>query len=71
MSTTPLYARKEVVALPATLVPNTIYAIRRSTGFDLYISDSSGLIAHKVNNTDDPLKSPVFTYTSEKLTGVS
>jgi len=62
--TTILYARKEVSALPATLTPDTIYAVRRGTGFDLYISDSTGLIAHKVNNTDDPLKSPTFTYGS-------
>jgi hypothetical protein len=71
MSTTVLYARKEVSALPGTLVANTIYAIRRSTGFDLYITDNTGLIAHKINNTDDPLKSPVFTHTTGKLTGVS
>lgn len=66
-----LYARKEVAALPATLTPNTIYAVRRGTGFDLYISDSTGLIAHKLNNTDDPLKSPVMTYTTGLLTGIT
>jgi hypothetical protein len=71
MSTTALYARKEVAALPVTLIANTIYAVRRSTGFDLHITDSSGLIAHKLNNSDDPLKSPTFTYTSGKLTGIS
>jgi hypothetical protein len=71
VSTIALYLRKEVAALPGTLVPNTVYAVRRGTGFDLYISDSTGLIAHKVNNTDDPLKSPVFTYTTGKLTGIT
>lgn len=71
MSTTSLYLRKEVSALPSTLTANTIYAVRRGIGFDLYISDSSGLIAHKVNNTDDPLKSPVFTYSGDKLTGIT
>lgn len=71
MSTVPLYVRKELVSLPSTLDPNTIYAVRRGTGFDLYITDSTGLIAHKVNNTDDPLKSPVFTYTGDNLTGVT
>jgi hypothetical protein len=66
-----LYARKEVGALPATLTPNTIYAVRRGLGFDLHISDSTGLIAHKLNNTDDPLKSPVMTYTTGLLTGIT
>lgn len=71
MSTISLYARKEVGALPATIEPNTIYAVRSGRGFDLYISDNTGLIAHKLNNTDDPLKSPVLTYTAGKLTGIS
>lgn len=66
-----LYARKEVAALPATLTPNTIYAVRRGVGFDLHISDNTGLIAHKINNTDDPLKSPVMTYTMGLLTGIT
>jgi hypothetical protein len=66
-----LYARKEVGALPTTLTPNTIYAVRRGLGFDLHISDSTGLIAHKLNNTDDPLKSPVMTYTTGLLTGIT
>jgi hypothetical protein len=66
-----LYARKEVATLPVTLQANCIYAIRSGRGFDLYISDSTGSVAHKLNNTDNPLKSPVFTYTSGKLTGIS
>jgi hypothetical protein len=69
MATT-LYARKEVAALPATLTPNTIYAVRRGLGFDLHISDNTGLIAHRLNNTDDPLKSPVMTYTAGQLTRI-
>jgi hypothetical protein len=66
-----LYFRKEIAVLPATLTANTIYAVRRSTGFDLYITDSLGIVAHKINNTDDPLKSPVFTYSSGLLTGIT
>jgi hypothetical protein len=66
-----LYARKEVAALPATLTPNTIYVVRSGLGFDLHISDSTGLIAHRLNNTDDPLKSPVMTYATGQLTGIT
>lgn len=40
---------KIVSALPSTLEPNTIYAVRVGEGFDLYISDLTGSIAHKVN----------------------
>lgn len=42
-------AHKVVAALPATLEPNAIYAVRIGTGFDLYLSDDSGLLAMKVN----------------------
>jgi hypothetical protein len=66
-----LYARKEVASLPSTLEPNCIYAVRVGRGFDLYISDNTGLIVHKLNNTDDPLKSPVMTYTTGQLTGIT
>jgi hypothetical protein len=69
--TAQVYLRKEIAALPVPLDPNTIYAIRSGVGFDLYISDSLGNVAHKVNNTDDPLKNPVFTYTNDSLTGIS
>jgi hypothetical protein len=70
MSTTALYIRKELAVLPAVLTPNTIYAVRRGTGFDLYITDSAGTVAVKHNNTDDPLKSPVFTRVSGVLTQI-
>jgi hypothetical protein len=67
-----LYARKEVAALPATLTPNTIYAVRRGLGFDLHISDSTGLIAHRLNGqltgityADGTTK--VLTYTGSQL----
>jgi hypothetical protein len=44
-------AHKVVSALPATLAANAIYAVRVGAGFDLYITDSTGLVAHKVNDT--------------------
>ena len=40
---------KVVAALPGTLTPSTVYAVRVGAGFDLYISDSTGSVAHKVN----------------------
>jgi hypothetical protein len=42
-------AEKVVSALPTTLAPDTIYCVRVGVGFDLYVSDSTGAVAHKVN----------------------
>lgn len=42
-------ARKVVSALPTPLEPDTLYAVRVGEGFDLYISDNTGTLAHKVN----------------------
>ena len=42
-------ARKVVAALPAQLEADTLYAVRVGDGFDLYISDNTGALAHKVN----------------------
>jgi hypothetical protein len=44
-----LKARKEVAVLPSILEADTIYVIRAGAGFDLYISDNTGAIAHKLN----------------------
>ena len=41
---------KLVGSLPAQLEPNAVYAVRTGLGFDFYISDSTGSIAHKVND---------------------
>lgn len=41
---------KVVVALPSTLEPNTVYAVRVGVGFDLYMSDDTGSIAHPLNS---------------------
>jgi hypothetical protein len=49
MTTKPVILRKEVAALPAILEPNTLYFVRAGQGFDLYLSDLTGAIAHKVN----------------------
>lgn len=40
---------KHISALPSSLTANTAYAVRVGTGFDLYLSDSIGRTAHKLN----------------------
>jgi hypothetical protein len=49
MPTRPLKFYKRIAALPATLEPDAVYAVRVGAGFDFYISDITGAIAHKVN----------------------
>ena len=66
-----LKARKEVAALPSLLEANTIYVIRTGMGFDLYITDNTGSIAHKLNGCATALTSPVFSYTNGVLTGIT
>lgn len=47
-------ARKEVSSLPTPLESDTLYFVRSGEGFDLYCSDTTGSVAHKINslNTD-------------------
>jgi len=42
-------AEKVISTLPGSLEADTLYAVRVGDGFDLYISDSTGTVAHKVN----------------------
>jgi len=56
-------AFKVVGDLPAVLEANAIYAVRVGVGFDLYISDSTGETAHRVNQ--DPAEYPIFETAAE------
>ncbi len=44
---------KSVSDLPDPLEPSAVYAVRSGEGFDLYISDALGLVAHRVNGSSD------------------
>ena len=44
---------KVIGGLPANLEPNAIYIVRIGTGFDLYVTDATGVNAHKVNGLSD------------------
>lgn len=46
---------KEIAKLPDQLVSNSIYVVRVGVGFDLYITDSTGVVAHKLNSSGDGL----------------
>lgn len=47
-----VFMRKEVASLPDKLEPNCLYYVRTGNGFDIYLSDQTGSIAHK-QNTDN------------------
>lgn len=49
MADFPLLVQKVVSSLPSVLTPHTLYLVRVGTGFDLYMTDSTGRIAHKLN----------------------
>lgn len=49
MADFPLLTQKTVSALPSQLEPNTMYFVRVGAGFDLYMSDATGQVAHKIN----------------------
>lgn len=48
-NSTRLRSHKVVSALPGTLEPNAIYFVRTGAGFDLYCTDQTGSVAHKIN----------------------
>lgn len=39
-----VHVHKHVVALPAVLEANAVYHVRRGSGFDLYVTNASGVI---------------------------
>lgn len=49
-------AEKVVAALPDPLEPDTVYCVRTGTGFDLYVSDSTGATAHPLNKAPSLLE---------------
>ena len=56
---------KEVSVLPATLEPNTLYVVRDGTGFQVYMTDLTGNIAHRANNRTEIRNSGrVYAYTN-------
>jgi hypothetical protein len=46
-----LVVHKVVSSLPGVLAANAVYAVRAGDGFDLYITDSTGSVAHRLNGT--------------------
>lgn len=45
--------QKVIGNLPSRLAPSTFYAVRVGAGYDLYLSDSTGSTAHRLNPSDE------------------
>lgn len=59
---------KVVSSLPSTLVADTVYLIRVGTGFDVRVVDSTGSVAHILNDTYVTVSgNTVFAYSNDKL----
>ena len=43
---------KEIGSVPSNFGSDSIYAVRTGPGFDLYMTDTTGSIAYKVNNVN-------------------
>ena len=43
---------KEISTVPSNISSDSMYAVRTGPGFDLYLSDTTGSVAYKINNTN-------------------
>lgn len=43
---------KEIGGVPSNFGADSIYAIRTGPGFDLYMTDTTGSVSYKINNTN-------------------
>lgn len=55
---------KVVSELPTPLAPSTVYAVRVGVGFDLYITDITGSVAHSLNDPTGELITETTTPTT-------
>lgn len=63
-----LTVTKTVGSLPAVLTPNTFYAVRVGTGYELYLSDTTGQVAYPLNQqavSDDTIQSQLDEINAE------
>lgn len=59
---------KEIGGVPSNFGADSIYAIRTGPGFDLYLSDTTGSVAYKINNTNvSSVEGNLVEMTSEGL----
>lgn len=42
---------KEISTVPSNISSDSMYAVRTGPGFDLYLTDTTGAVAYKINST--------------------
>lgn len=52
---------KVISTLPAVLEADKVYVVRTGSGFDLYVTENTGTIAYKLNNTRASIEAISFT----------
>lgn len=69
--------RKVISALPDPLEASCLYFVRTGAGFDLYLSNSVGTLAHKINDLEGtggcecfPDGTTTFNWSGDDLTSV-
>lgn len=66
MSDLKLY--KEIGSVPSNFGSDSIYAMRTGPGFDLYMTDTTGSVAYKLNNIKiSPIEDNIVEMTPEGL----
>lgn len=57
---------KEISTVPSNISSDSMYAVRTGPGFDLYLSDTTGSVAYKINDTPvSPEEENILESTSE------
>jgi hypothetical protein len=62
---------KVVNSLPTTLTKDTIYLVKVGSGFDVYVTNNSGIIVAYPINTKNSLKTLPTSYTTNSITRVT
>lgn len=59
---------KEISTVPSEISSDSMYAVRTGPGFDLYLSDTTGSVAYKINSTSiSSVEDNLVEMTSEGL----
>lgn len=59
---------KEISTVPSEISSDSMYAVRTGPGFDLYLSDTTGTVAYKINSTSiSSVEDNLVEMTSEGL----
>lgn len=59
---------KEISTVPSNISSDSMYAVRTGPGFDLYLSDTTGSVAYKINSTSiSSVEDNLMEMTSEGL----